>query len=66
MRKLVEYLRQVQDLRLEMIRGSVYKGTAIIVSAAKPIHLTDILREMPPVKQAFKKDNNIQIILEEE
>ncbi len=63
MRKLKEYLCQVQDLHLVLVSGSVDEGTAIAVSAAKPIPLLDILREMPPVEQVAKEGNNIQVML---
>ena len=63
MRKLQEYLRQVQDLHLVLVSGSVDEGTAIVVSAAKPIPLIDILKEMPPVEQVVKEGTKIQIML---
>ena len=50
-RKLEEYLSQVQDLRLVLIGGSVDEGTEIVVSAENPIPLMDVLREIPPVEQ---------------
>jgi hypothetical protein len=59
-RKLEEYLRQVQGLHLELIAGSVDKGTVIVVSVAKPIPLIDVLREIPPVEQVVKEGNRIQ------
>ncbi|MFC2071452.1 hypothetical protein ACFLUU_01860, partial [Chloroflexota bacterium] len=65
-RKLEEYLRQAQDLRLELIAGSVDEGTTIVVSVAKPIPLIDVLREMPPVEQVVKEGNKIQIRLKTE
>jgi len=63
MRKLEEYLCQVQDLRLVLVGGSVDEGTTIVVSAEKPIPLIDVLREMSPVEQVFKEGNEIQIVL---
>ncbi len=63
MRKLKEYLCQVQDLRLVLVGGSEDEGTTIVVSAAKPIPLIDVLREMPPVEQVVKEGKRIQIML---
>ena len=65
-RKLEEYLSQVQDLRLVLIGGSVDEGTEIVVSAENPIPLTDVLREIPPVEQVVKKGKKIQITLKAE
>ena len=62
-RELEEYLRQVQDLRLVLVRGSVEEGTKIIVSAEKPIPLVSVLREMPPVEQVVKSGKEIQVTL---
>jgi len=62
-RKLQEYLYQVQDLRLVLISGSVDKGTSIVVSVVKPIPLINILREMPPIEQVAPEGKNIQIML---
>jgi len=63
MRKLEEYLRHVQDLRLVLTGGSADEGTHIMVSAAKPLHLINVLKEMPPVEEVVKKDKEIQITL---
>ena len=65
-RKLEEYLSQVQDLRLVLIGGSVDEGTEIVVSAENPIPLMDVLREIPPVEQVVKKGKKIQITLKAE
>ena len=62
-RKLEEYLCQVQDLRLVLVGGSVDEGTEIVVSAEKPIPLMDVPREMPPVEQVVKKGKKIEIML---
>ena len=66
MKKLQEYLRQIQDLDLVMVSGSVDEGTAIFISAVKPIPLIDILREMSPVEQVVKEGTKIQIMLKAE
>ena len=66
MEKLEKDLRQVEDLRLVLVGGSVDEGSQIVVSAGKPIPLIDILREMPPVEQVVKKGNEIQITLKAE
>ena len=63
MRKLEEYLRQVQNLRLVLVGGSVEEGTKIVVSAEKPIPLVSVLREIPSVEQVVKKEKEIQITL---
>ena len=62
-RKLEEYLRQVQNLHLVLVGGSVEEGTKIVVSAEEPIPLLSVLREMPSVEQVVKKDKEIQITL---
>ena len=62
-KKLEEYLRQVEDLRLVLVSGSVDEGTAIVVSAEKPISLVDVLREMPPVEQVVKEGERIRVML---
>jgi len=66
LRKLEKCLRQVQDLRLVLVGGSVDEGTTVVVSAEKPIPLIDALREMPPVEQVVKEGGKIRIILKAE
>ncbi|MFC2004615.1 hypothetical protein ACFLUY_00140 [Chloroflexota bacterium] len=66
MRKLQQCLYQAQDLRIVLLSGSVDEGTSIVVSAARPIPLIDILREMPPVEQVNKVGSKIQIMLKAE
>ena len=63
MKELSEYLRQVQNLHLVLVGGSVEEGTKIVVSAEKPIPLVSVLREMPPVEQVVKKGKEIQVTL---
>ena len=63
MRKLEEYLRQVENLRLVLIGGSIEEGIKIVVSAEKPIPLLNVLREMPPVEQVIKIGKEIQVTL---
>ena len=63
-RKLEEALRQVEDLRVVLISGSVDEGTKVIVSAGKPIPLIDILSGIPVVEQAVRKGNEIQVSLQ--
>ncbi|GAJ21556.1 unnamed protein product, partial [marine sediment metagenome] len=58
-----EDLRQVQDLRVVLISGSVDGGSRVIVSVEKPIPLVSIIGEMPPVEQVVKKGKEIQISL---
>ena len=65
-RKLEEYLYQVQDLRLVLVGGSIDEGTEILVSAENPIPLIDALRELPPVDQIVKKGKTIQLTLKVE
>jgi hypothetical protein len=65
-RKLEEYLYQVQDLRLVLVGGSIDEGTEIVVSAENPIPLIDALRELPPVDQIVKKGKTIQLTLKAE
>ena len=56
-------MREVQNLRLVLIGGSVEEGTKIVISAEKPIPLVSVIREMPPVEQVIKKDKEIQVTL---
>jgi len=63
LRELEECLGQIQDLRLELVGGSVNGGTEIVVWAGKPIPLVDILHEIAPVEQATKKGKKIQLTL---
>ena len=63
LRKLEECLRQVPDLRLVMVGGSVDQDTTIVVFAEKPLLLVDLLKEMPPVEQVITEDERIQVIL---
>ncbi|TET26991.1 MAG: hypothetical protein E3J67_00270 [Dehalococcoidia bacterium] len=65
-KKLEESLSQVPDLRLVLVSGSVDEGMRIAVSAGKPMSLVDILRKMPLVAQADKKDKEIQLSLKAE
>jgi len=66
MRKLQEHLRQVQDLRLVLVSGSVDEDIKVVVSTEKPIPLIDILREMPPVERVVKEGKKIQVMLKAE
>ena len=66
MRKLQEHLRQVQDLRLVLVSGSVDEDIAVVVSTEKPIPLIDVLREMPPVERVVKEGKKIQVMLKAE
>ena len=61
--KLEEYLRQVQNLRLVLVRGSSEEGTKIVVSAEKPTPLVSVLREMTFVEQVVKEGKEIQVRL---
>ena len=61
--ELEEYLRQVQNLRLVLIGGSVEEGSEIVVSAEKPVSLISVLREIPLVERVVKKDKEIQVTL---
>ncbi len=56
-------LRQVENLRLVLVGGSVGEGNRIVVSAEEPIPLLHILREMPAVEQAVSKGSEIQVTL---
>jgi len=62
-RKLKEYLLQVQNLRLVIVGGSVEEGTKIVVYAEKQIPLASVIREMPSVEQVVRVGNEIQITL---
>lgn len=65
MSRLGEYLRQTQHLRVILLGGSVDEGTKIVVFAEKPIPLINVLRGMPPVEKALKKEKvkEIQVTL---
>ena len=56
-------LRQVENLRLVLVGGSVEKGSRIVVSAEEPLPLLHILGEMPAVEQVIKKGSEIQVTL---
>jgi colicin import membrane protein len=62
-RKLEEYLRQVQNLHLVSVGGSTEEGTKIVVSAEEPIPLASVLREMPSIEQVVRKGKEIQVTL---
>jgi len=62
-RKLEEYLRQVQNLHLISVGGSSEEGTKIVVSAEEPIPLANVLREMPAIEQVVRKGKEIQVTL---
>ena len=63
MTNLQNHLCRVQNLRLLWNGGSVREGTMIAVSAEKPIPLIAVLRKMPPVEQAIRKSEKIQVML---
>ena len=63
MKKLEEGLRQIQDLRVVLISGSMDEGTRVIVSARKPIPLANVIEEIPLVEQVVKKGKEIQVSL---
>ena len=63
---LAKGLRQVENLRLILVGGSVDRGSKIIVSAEEPVPLLSILREMPVVEQVFRKGAEIQVRLKAE
>ena len=63
MKKLEESLHQVENLRLILLSGSIGEGTIIVISAEKPIPLINILRAMPSVEQAVKRNEKIMVIL---
>ena len=56
-------LRQVENLRLVLVGGSVDRGNKIVVSAEEPIPLLRILGEMPAVEQVVSKGSEIQVTL---
>ena len=66
LRKLEECLREVPDLRLAMVGGSVDEGTTIVVFTEKPLPLVKLLKEMPPVEQVIEEDKRIQVKLRAE
>jgi flagellar biosynthesis GTPase FlhF len=59
-------LRQVENLRLVLVGGSVDMGNRIVVSAEEPIPLLRILRELPIVEQVVGKGSEIQVTLKAE
>jgi len=66
MENLEKDLRQVENLRLVLVGGSVDEGNKIVVSAEKPIPLLRILGEMPAVEQVVRKGDKIQVTLKAE
>ena len=63
MNKLEEGLRQVEDLRVVLISGSLEEGTKFVVSVGKPIPLVSIIKKIPLVEQVVKKGKEIQVTL---
>ena len=63
MKELEENLRQIQNLRLVLIGGSVKKGIQIVISVEKPTPLIGILKEMPLVEEVVDKGEEIQVTL---
>ena len=61
-----ENLKQVQDLRLILVGGSMDEGTEIVVSAENPIPILDVSREMPTVAEVNRKGKTTQITLKSE
>ncbi len=66
MENLEKDLRQVENLRLVLVGGSVDEGNKIVISAEKPIPLLRILGEMPAVEQVVRKGDKIQVTLKAE
>ncbi|MFC1939024.1 hypothetical protein ACFLWM_02595, partial [Chloroflexota bacterium] len=65
--KIIEdYLLQIENLSLLLIGGSIEAGTEFVVSADKPIPLTNILKEMPYVKHITKEGQIIHLIMKVE
>ena len=62
-KELGEDLHQFENLRLVLIGGSIREGAHIIVSTDKPTALIDILNQIPRVKKATSRGNEIQITL---
>ena len=56
-------LRQVENLHLVLVGGSVDEGNRIVVSAEEPIPLLRILKEMPAVEQVVRKSGKTQVTL---
>jgi len=46
-----------------LVGGSLGENIKVVVSAAKPIPLVNILREIPFVEQVVKKDKELQVSL---
>jgi len=63
MKELEENLRQIQNLRLVLIGGSVKEGVQIVISVEKPTPLIGILKEMPLVEEVVDKGEEIQVTL---
>jgi len=63
MKNLEEGLRQVQDLQVVLVSGSMDEGTRVVVSVRKPVPLVSVVGEMPLVEQAVKKGKEIQVSL---
>lgn len=66
LRMLEDGLRQVPNLSVVLVGGSVDKGTTITVSARAPIPLMEILRELPHVEQVSKDGKRVRIRLRTE
>lgn len=61
-----EALKQIPEMRLILIGGSMNEGNEIIASAESPIPLLSILKDLPGVAEVNKKGKSIQVTLKSE
>jgi hypothetical protein len=57
-------LLEVEDLRVVMVSGVVDEGSRVLVSAAEPLPLLNILRGIPAVRGVVPKGDEIEVSLE--
>ena len=61
-----EAIKQIPELRLVLIGGSMDEGNEVIVSAESPIPLLSILKDLPSVAEVNKKGKSTQVTLKSE
>lgn len=63
LKEMEEQIKQVPELRIVLIGGSLDEGTEIIVSAESPIPLLETLSGLPSVSEVNKKGKITQVVL---